>query len=136
MSDVKGHKRSGISRILTPLVFNCIWLSFSFLAILQAVVWAAVAGKTACNFDRYADRCLVLLKQASDLWSSSLPVPFELVGDLMAAADHIKKTLVGLSWVVTRWGISWTLVGLGVLVVSLTSQLFLAYMFLLGIAPS
>lgn len=135
MADVKGHKRTAMSGILTPLVFNFIWISFSVLAIIQAVVWAAVAGKTASSFDRYADRAFVRLKQASDLWSSGLPVPTEYVSDMLAASDRIKKLFVGLSRSVDGWGISWMIVGVSVLVVSVTSHLFLASMILPGIAP-
>ncbi|EGG04616.1 uncharacterized protein MELLADRAFT_72339 [Melampsora larici-populina 98AG31] len=107
LCDVDGTKNKKYSRILTPIVYNSIWISWSLLAIGMISYWAVRSVQDANELQMNLQHTFPLLKKASVSWDAHHDfgkVPIKALLNYMVVLfrnwSHMDLTLVG-------WATAW-----------------------------
>lgn len=118
MCDVTGERKPKSARLLTPILFNSLWLSWVALTVLQAGIWAAVAGRNACAFDVLVNRSFNILTWFSTHREGGMNADPELWNEVLINNTHVNYYLTRLASHIQGWGATWAILGTGLLIVS------------------
>lgn len=120
LCDVGGTKNKKYSRILTPIVYNSIWISWSLLAIGVISHRAFRSVQVLTELDRGWYQLVALLKTASESWTAHHNI----------GLIPVRTLLIDMSSLYEKWHIAGsTVVGFANTWIALGSVLALFYVF-------
>ncbi|KAH9820472.1 hypothetical protein DFH28DRAFT_923766 [Melampsora americana] len=124
LCDVTDVKSSRLPRLLTPIVYNTTWISWSIITIALIAYWAIRMGRHMFDAQRTCDRLLELLKRAAISWErhdNAQSFWGDLLPTLILAVHGTQLT----GTLIVGWCITWIAlaVGLAVLLLRMLNQI-------------
>ncbi|KAG0148366.1 hypothetical protein CROQUDRAFT_131903 [Cronartium quercuum f. sp. fusiforme G11] len=113
LCDPEGLQQNRSSKILTPLVYNSIWLSWCFLVTVVTFYWAILAAEGHDQLDPILLGLLSMLEQASDSWAAHQDVSRIPVAVLFQERDILLGVLNKLARSVGWWARTWFVMATG-----------------------
>ncbi|KAG0142471.1 hypothetical protein CROQUDRAFT_662479 [Cronartium quercuum f. sp. fusiforme G11] len=123
--DGSNNKRS--SRILTPFIYNFVWISWSIIVISLTTFWAVATVRLQSKMDSLAQHLLSLLKESTISWDAHQDFSRIPLKAILADRDDMIQNMMQLTRILVPWGKTW----LGLAIVLLVFYL-LTVQYLLG----
>lgn len=123
LGDLNGRKKNRYSGMMTPLVFNSVWLAWSLLVIMLSLGWAIISGKTAASFDRQATKGLNLLAGVVEAWDKGDDVSNSQLQEIFAIYRSVISTLDDICGMIKGWAGTWMFLGICLFIVSESASL-------------
>lgn len=95
------------SRLLTPLIYNALWISWSFIVIFTTFFWAIYAAHLHSVLESNYLSLFSLLEQASNSWTESHDFSKIPLQAILRSVNLTKKSANQLSWIIHRWAYTW-----------------------------
>ncbi|KAH9820007.1 hypothetical protein DFH28DRAFT_885771 [Melampsora americana] len=114
--EVPGSKKRPGSRIMSPIFYNFIWITWAVLATIATMYWACRAIQRFSNLQDHLKLMHHVLGYSSTLWEEHhdfkmIPIRLILANSMTLFRDWRKVS----SWM-TWWGITWIVLGSALLV--------------------
>ncbi|EGG01884.1 uncharacterized protein MELLADRAFT_72859 [Melampsora larici-populina 98AG31] len=111
LCDVEGTKNKKYSRILTPMVYNSIWISWSLVAIAVPSYWTVHSIRQLTEVERHLHQVLPLLEQASLSWDAHHDFGILAHSELVSRINSLLEAWYDVDSVITGFAITWIVLG-------------------------
>lgn len=107
LCDVAGQKNSRLSRLLTPSLYNSLWISGTVFVIIVHAYWAIRTTLLFSQLESSIVHTLKLLKRAVKLWDLNHNLSRIPVATILVLAQKLNAFQNPLKWLVIGWAASW-----------------------------
>ncbi|KAH9808193.1 hypothetical protein DFH28DRAFT_997921 [Melampsora americana] len=106
LCDVEGKKTNKLSRILTPNLYNSIWISWTILAISLTAYWTIRAVMILSKFKSLALDLFTSLEKAAEIYETRQSFDYHLA-TIFAKRDSVVQEVTKVGSVINGWAITW-----------------------------